>query len=163
MRDGVDHEASGALGERPLPYLDAVIKEALRLHPISTLLARKLAAPITLRGHELPAGTYVLPCVYNVHRHPDVWEEPAAFRPERFLDPGKKIDPYAWIPFGGGARRCIGMAFALLEMRVILAALFSSLHVEVPEKQPKVSLRSFLFAPEGGARVKVRRRARLAA
>src|SRR5262249_40477661 len=95
----------------PLPYLDATIKEVLRMRPLASLMARRLTAPITLRGHEIPAGTYVVVCAYNAQRHPDYWDSPASFMPERFLD--KKPDPYAWLPFGGGARRCIGMAFAL--------------------------------------------------
>jgi cytochrome P450 len=137
----------------PLPYLDATIKEVLRLHPVAPLLARRLTAPISLRGYEIPAGMYLIPCVYLVHRHPDYWEEPAAFRPERFLD--KKPDPYAWIPFGGGARRCVGMAFALLEMRVVLATLLPRVRLRLPDKPARVLLRGFLFAPSGGPRVVV--------
>ena len=139
-----------------LPYLDAVIKEVLRLRPLTSLIARRLTAPITLREHEIPAGTYVLPCVYLAHRHPDYWDKPGEFLPERFLD--KKPDPYAWIPFGGGARRCIGMAFALLEMRVVLATLLPLVQLRLPDRPAKVTLRSFLFAPSGGPRVVVEER-----
>jgi cytochrome P450 len=141
----------------PLPYLDATIKEVLRLRPISPFLGRRLAAPITLRGYEIPAGTYLLPCAYLVQRHPEIWDAPGELRPERFLD--KKPDPYAWIPFGGGARRCIGMAFALMEMRVVLATLLPSVRLSLPDQPAKVSLRSFLFAPSGGPRVLVEARA----
>jgi cytochrome P450 len=139
-----------------LPYLDATIKEVLRLRPLAPLIARKLAAPLTLRGYAIPAGTYVIPCVYLAQRHPDYWDEPAAFRPERFLD--KKPDPYAWIPFGGGARRCIGMAFALFEMRVVLATLLPRVRLRLPDKPATITLRSFLFAPSGGPRVIVEER-----
>jgi cytochrome P450 len=99
--------------------------------------------------------------VYLAHRHPDYWDEPAAFRPERFLDKDKKDkkpDPYAWIPFGGGARRCVGMAFALLEMRVVLATLLPRVRLRLPDKPAKVSLRGFLFSPSGGPRVIVEQR-----
>ena len=107
--------------------------------------------PITLGGYEIPAKTYVVLCVYNAQRHPAFWEAPAKMRPERFLD--KKPDPYAWLPFGGGARRCIGMAFALLEMRVVLATLLPRVRLHLPYPPSKVTLRSVLFAPKGGTRV----------
>ncbi len=93
-------------------------------------------------------------CIYNAQRHPDCWDEPESFRPERFLD--ATIDPFAWLPFGGGARRCIGMTFALYEMRVVLATILSRLELRPGHHTPKVALRSFTFAPKGGARVTVR-------
>jgi cytochrome P450 len=137
----------------PLPYLDATIKEVLRLHPVTPLLARRLTAPVTLRGYEVPAGTYLVLNAFIAQRHPDYWPDPDTFRPERFLDKDRKVDPYAWIPFGGGARRCIGMSFALLEMRVVLATLFSTLRLSPAGKPAALTLRSFLFAPKEGARV----------
>jgi cytochrome P450 len=140
----------------PLPYLDAAIKEVLRVRPLAPNVIRKTTAPVKLRDYDIPAGTYVVICAYNLHHNPAVWEDPHEFRPERFLD--KKIDPYAWIPFGGGARRCIGMAFALLEMRVVLATLLPRVRLRLPAKPAKVKLRSFLFAPEGGTRVVVEER-----
>jgi cytochrome P450 len=142
----------------PLPYLDATIKEVLRLRPIASLVVRRTTAPITLREYEIPAGTYLVVNVYTAQRHPDFWEAPSELRPERFLDPARKPDPYAWMPFGGGARRCIGMAFALLEMRVVLAALLSRVRLRLPRGPARVALRSFLFAPEGGTRVVVEER-----
>jgi cytochrome P450 len=150
--DEVDH-AGGEPWRAELPYLDATIKEVLRLRPIVPLVARKLTAPITLRGFEIPAGTFVVPCIYNAQRHPDYWDEPTAFRPERFLD--NKPDPHAWLPFGGGTRRCIGMAFALYEMRVVLATVLSHVTLRVRDAPPRVKLRSFTFAPKGGAPVVV--------
>jgi unspecific monooxygenase len=142
---------TGADSGEPLPYLDATIKEVLRLHPVTPLLARRLAHPITLRGYDVPAGTFLVPNAFIAHRHPACWEDPDAFRPERFLD--KKVDPYAWIPFGGGARRCIGMSFALLEMRVVLATMLSELRLSPAGKPATLTLRSFVFAPKGGGRV----------
>jgi cytochrome P450 len=152
---------AGAAHRTPLPYLDATIKEVLRLRPLSTLVVRRTTAPITLREYEIPAGTYLTICAYNVQRHPDFWEAPADFRPERFLD--KKPDPYAWLPFGGGARRCIGIAFALMEMRVVLATLLGRVRLRLPDPPAKVGLRFFLFAPKGGTRVVVEERAERAA
>jgi cytochrome P450 len=140
-----------------LPYLDATIKEVLRLHPVTPLLARRITAPITLRGYDVPAGTYIVPNVFIAQRHPDYWTDPESFDPTRFLD--KKPDPYAWLPFGGGARRCIGMAFALLEMRVVLATMFSELRLSAVGKPAGLTLRSFFFAPKGGTRVMLEGRA----
>jgi cytochrome P450 len=136
-----------------LPYLDAFIKEVLRLHPVAPLLARRLNAPITLGGYEIAAGTFLVLNAHTVQRHPQVWKDPEAFVPERFL--GDKPDPYAWIPFGGGARRCIGMSFALFEMRVVLATMFAGLRIAPHGEPAKLTLRSFFYAPKGGARIVV--------
>jgi cytochrome P450 len=145
-----------------LPYLDAVIKEVLRLHPVTPLIARKLNAPITLGGYDIAAGTFLVLNAHTIHRHPQIWKDPEAFLPERFLD--DKPDPYAWIPFGGGARRCIGMSFALFEMRVVLATMFAGLQIAPHGEPAKLTLRSFLYAPKGGARIVVEeRRASMAA
>ena len=99
-------------------YLDAVVKETLRLRSVLTIVVRRLIEPARLAGHALPAGTRVAPCLQLVHRSARLHPEPLAFRPERFLNGGP--EPYAWIPFGGGVRRCLGAGFALLEMREVL-------------------------------------------
>ena len=99
-------------------YLDATVQETLRLRPVIQLVMRRLTQPVTVAGYDLPAGANVAPCVYLVHRRPDVYPEPALFRPERFLE--RPADTYSWIPFGGGLRRCVGASFALHEMRVVL-------------------------------------------
>lgn len=110
-------EAGGPEGAAP--YLDAVIKETMRLRPVIAAVGRLLRAPFRVAGHDLPAGTVVSPSIYLTHRDPSAWPEPERFNPDRFLD--ARISPYAFLPFGGGIRRCIGMAFALTEMRVVLA------------------------------------------
>ena len=99
-------------------YLDAVVKEVLRTRPVLSIASRKLAAPFALGGWELPAGVHVAPCIYLTHRRPELYPEPLAFRPERFEEAAP--DPYAWIPFGGGIRRCLGAAFATMEMKEVL-------------------------------------------
>ena len=99
-------------------YLDAVVKETLRLRPVIMLVARRLTRPLTVAGLDLPAGTVVAPCIYLAHRRPEVYPDPAEFRPERFLE--RPAETYSWIPFGGGIRRCIGAAFAQYEMKIVL-------------------------------------------
>jgi cytochrome P450 len=102
-------------------YLTAVVQETLRLRPVISLVNRSLKAPFEVAGYELPEGVKVAPCIYLVHRDPEIYPEPDRFRPERFLEtpPGT----YTWIPFGGGMRRCLGGAFAQFEMQVVLREL----------------------------------------
>jgi cytochrome P450 family 135 len=102
-------------------YLTATIQETLRLRPVVVLVIRKLTEPVELGGYELPAGAKVTPSIYLMHRNPEIYPDPEAFQPERFLDnpPGT----YTWIPFGGGVRRCLGAAFAQFEMQVVLREL----------------------------------------
>ncbi|MGH2956631.1 MAG: cytochrome P450 [Solirubrobacterales bacterium] len=106
-------------------YLDAVIKETLRLRPVVALVLRHLTEPMEIGGHLIPAGVALAPCIYLVHRRPDVYPEPERFRPERFLEGQDKTGArtYTWIPFGGGVRRCLGGAFAEFEMAVVLREL----------------------------------------
>jgi cytochrome P450 len=111
----LEREVSAGEGDA---YLDAVVKEALRLRPVIMMVMRRLTRPLTVAGLELPAGTNVGPCIYLVHRRPEVYANPAEFRPERFLE--SPPDTYSWIPFGGGIRRCVGAAFAQYEMKVVL-------------------------------------------
>ena len=102
-------------------YLDATIKETLRTRPVIVDVARKLTEPMTIGGYELPAGTFVMAAIAALHYRQDLFPEPERFRPERFLE--GKADTYAWIPFGGGVRRCIGASFAEYEMRIVLRAI----------------------------------------
>jgi cytochrome P450 len=146
MGDGGD---LGRDGWARLEYLDAVIKETIRLRPIMPFGgSRKLRAPYTIAGFDLPAGIFVSNCLSMLHRRADLYPEPDEFRPERFL--GKKTDPYEWTPFGGGTRRCLGMAFALFEMKVVLATLLAHARLRLAPGEIKPAPRGFFIAPSGG-------------
>jgi cytochrome P450 len=135
-------------------YAEATGKEALRLRPVLPVVLRSLQQPATIAGLDLPAGTVVAPSIYLVHRRADVYPEPNAFRPERFLGPDAQGGTYTWIPFGGGVRRCLGAAFALMELRVVLAELAA--HVDAvparPEREP-TARRAITLIPGRGAEV----------
>jgi cytochrome P450 len=140
-------------------YLDAVVKETLRLRPVIALVLRRLIEPMEIGGRLLPAGVTVAPCIYLVHRRADVYENPRAFRPERFLE--NQPGTYTWIPFGGGVRRCLGASFAQLEMKVVLRELVSRLDIRAARPQPERRIRrAIVFAPERGGEIVVERRAR---
>lgn len=111
-----------------LPWLEAVCDEALRLHPIVPVMARRLARDFTLGGHALAAGTMVCPAVMLTHLDPALHPEPFAFRPERFLQ--KRPPPGTFYPYGGGSRRCLGAALADYELRVALGAILSERRFE---------------------------------
>jgi cytochrome P450 len=138
-------------------YMAATVKETLRARPVIADIARKLTAPATIGGYEFAAGTFVLPAIAALHYREDVFPEPEEFRPERFLD--GKADNYAWIPFGGGTRRCIGAAFAEYEMRTILAEFVTRADLRAAEpKAEKVRVRNITMAPSKGGRVVLERR-----
>lgn len=133
-------------------YLDAVVTETLRRRPVVPLVVRKLTEPWELNGRLLPAGVAVSPNIHLVHHDPDIYEEPFAFRPERFL--GVKPGTYEWIPFGGGMRRCIGASFALTEMKVVLREIVGALRLRPDDPRPeRISRRAITWTPGRGARV----------
>ena len=134
-------------------YADAVVKEVLRTRPVLTVAARKLVAPFTVAGWELPAGVHVAPCIYLTHRRAELYDDPTAFRPERFLGDGAP-DSYAWIPFGGGTRRCVGAAFAAMEMAEVLRAVAARVELR-PDgpRSERMRRRSVTLTPERWSRV----------
>jgi cytochrome P450 len=133
-------------------YLGAAVKETLRSRPVIVDVARKLTRPTTVAGYELPAGTFVLPAIAALHYREDVFPRPYEFRPERFLE--GKADNYAWIPFGGGVRRCIGAAFAEYEMRTILREFVERAELRPAKPKPeRVRVRNITLAPAKGTRV----------
>ena len=135
-------------------YAEAAGKEALRLRPVLPIVLRHLQAPMTIAGLDLPAGAVVAPSIYLVHRRAELYPEPERFRPERFLGANPQGGTYTWIPFGGGVRRCLGAAFALMELRVVLAELGRSLEAGAPDPAPEgTRRRSITLVPARGAEV----------
>ena len=133
-------------------YVRAAVSEALRLRPVVPLAGRRLRAELRVDGHVLPAGTDVTPAIWLAHTRADRYPEPYAFRPERFL--GQAPSTYAWVPFGGGVRRCLGAAFAEMEMRVALAEILRrrALRPASPRAE-RVARRNVTFSPAQGTRV----------
>jgi len=137
-------------------YLDATVKETLRARPVIVDVARKLTAPAQIGGYELPQGSFVMAAIAALHYREHLFPEPYEFRPERFLE--EKADNYAWIPFGGGVRRCIGAAFAEYEMRIILREFVERADLSAPDSKPeKVKIRNITLAPGRGTRVRLDR------
>ena len=137
-----------------LPYLDATMREALRLQPVVPLVGRILDRPMTVGGYDLPKGAGVVCSIYLAHRRPETYPDPSRFLPERFL--GKKLTPAEFFPFGGGIRRCIGMAFALYEMKMVSAALLLRTRLALASKRPiEVVRRAITLTPSEGLRVKM--------
>jgi cytochrome P450 len=137
-----------------LAYLDAAIRESLRVRTIIPFVVRKTKQPFVAGGREYPAGVLLCPCSHLVHRRPDLYPEPAKFRPERFLE--RKYAGHEWFPFGGGNRTCLGMAFALYEMKVVLGTLFTQVRLARPPGSRSAPVRrGIALAPDDGARVVV--------
>jgi cytochrome P450 family 135 len=133
-------------------YLRAVIAESLRLRPVVPLAGRRLNSDLRANGLELPAGTDVTPAIWLTHTRSEAYPEPYAFRPERFL--GSAPATYAWIPFGGGVRRCLGAAFAEMEMRVVLTAILRKrAPLAVARRAERVARRNVTFSPRHGTRI----------
>ena len=132
--------------------LDAVVMETLRLRPVIVVVARRLVEPMELGGRVLPAGITVAPCIYLMHRRPEIYPDPDAFKPERFLDnpPGT----YTWIPFGGGVRRCLGAQFAQMEMKTVLRTILANASLEPTTAKPeRITRRAITMVPGRGGRV----------
>jgi cytochrome P450 len=138
-------------------YLRATINESLRLRPVVPLAGRKLTSDLEVNGHTLPAGTDVTPAIWLTHTRPDLYPEPYAFRPERFL--GERPATYGWVPFGGGVRRCLGASFAEMEMRVVLTEMLRrrTLQAAVPGAE-RPTRRNVTFSPRHGTRLITRSR-----
>jgi cytochrome P450 len=138
-------------------YLRAVVSESLRLRPVVPLAGRRLASELELDGLTLPVGTDVTPAIWLTHTRPDLYPEPYAFRPERFLQSAPQT--YGWIPFGGGVRRCLGASFAEFEMRVVLETVLRARALApASSRAERVTRRNVTFSPRHGTRVRARAR-----
>jgi len=153
--DALDRAISEARADTvERPYLDAVVKETLRMRPPIPIVDRRLAVPFELGGFQLPAGTIVAPCIYLLHHRADIYPDPHSFRPERFID--TTPDTYAWLPFGGGVRRCLGASFATLEMRLVLQTILENVELRPARaRAEKIHRRAIVLAPRHGTRVRV--------
>jgi cytochrome P450 family 135 len=147
-------------------YVDAVVKETLRVRPVIVDVARKLTRDTEVAGWRLPAGTLVLPAIAVLHARPDLYESPEEFRPERFVErragggrepsASRAAESYAWIPFGGGVRRCIGASFAQVEMRTVLREVLRRVRLRAPSQRPERGvIRHVTVVPGRGCRVVV--------
>lgn len=138
-----------------LPYLSAVCQETLRLYPIAIgAFPRVVSQPMEVAGYWLEPGTVIMPSIYLAHRRSAVYPEPKQFRPERFLE--RQFSPYEFLPFGGGNRRCIGSAFALFEMKLVLFQLLSNLEIGIVNSKPIQPIRRGLtVAPSDRLRMRV--------
>ncbi len=148
------------LGENPdpmelsrLPYLSAVCQETLRIYPVGMLtFPRVVRSTVELLGHQLEPGTVVFGSIYLTHRREDLYPEPLEFKPERFLE--RQFSPYEYLPFGGGSRRCIGLALAQLEMKLVLATILRDFDLILAEKKPvQAKRRGVTLGPAGGVRM----------
>jgi cytochrome P450 family 135 len=119
------------------------------VRPVVPFVGRQLGEAMELGGYDLPAGTDVMPAILLAHTRPDVYADPYEFRPERFLEDNPET--FAWIPFGGGTRRCIGAAFAELEMRVVLSTILRRATLRPTTNRPeRMVRRNVTLSPRGG-------------
>lgn len=145
------------LAIEPGAFCDAVITEILRLHPPTGAAVRRLRKPLVLAGYELPAGTDVLPVTLLVHRRADLYPDPWAFQPTRFLD--GRPPAGGWFPFGGSVRRCIGASFAQFEAKIVLEELTRALRLRAAvQRRERTVRRAVVLVPGRGARVIAQRR-----
>ena len=149
---GLQARARTAAAEGDEDFLEAVLKESMRLHPVIPMVVRTLMRPATIGGLDLPAGVTVAPSIILSHHRPDNHPDPMAFRPDRFV--GHNPPANTWIPFGGGVRRCIGAGFSLMEGVAVLRAVLTAYAVEsVGDDEPKV--RNITSVPRHGARIRL--------
>ncbi|MFM2303300.1 MAG: hypothetical protein RLZZ135_709 [Cyanobacteriota bacterium] len=144
-----------ALAISRLPYLSAVCSETLRIYPVGMLTFTRITEePVSIQGYELDAGKAVVGCIYLTHHREDIYPEPHLFKPERFLN--RQFSPYEYFPFGGGNRRCIGMALAQLELKLVLFEVFTNCQLELTGELPVIpARRGVTLGPKGGVTVKV--------
>jgi len=141
-------------------YLDAIIKESLRLRPVIPAVGRIVrGSPFELGDYVIPEGVELNPSIRVMHMREDLYPQAKKFRPERFLGPDAP-DTYTWIPFGGGTRRCLGASFAQMEMRIVLRRILERTSLRlIARRRDRAQLRAITLAPKHGVRVSLERRA----
>jgi cytochrome P450 len=152
------HPAALARARSDDLYLDAVVKESLRLRPVLPAITRRAVERVEIGGYELPAGTTVMPCIRLAHLAGERFPDPGSFRPERFLE--GPVESYTWIPFGGGTRRCIGAAFAAFQMRTVLRTILQNAELQADRPAAeRVANEHITLVPGRGCRaIKLARR-----
>jgi cytochrome P450 len=160
----LDEVAAGALPtieQMPqLTYLDAVVRESLRVRNVIPFVVRVLKEDFSVGGFAYPKNIVLCPSIHLLHMREDLYPEPQLFRPERFLE--RKFAPHEWNPFGGGNRACLGQAFAVYEMKVVLATLFSTLRMERPANVVSRPVRrGITIGPSDGTQLRVIERRRM--
>ncbi|MEA5593819.1 cytochrome P450 [Rivularia sp. UHCC 0363] len=150
-----DLDNSNFLQIAQLPYLNAVCCETMRLHPIALICTPRMAVDrVEVAGEKFDSGTVLVPCIYLAHRQEATYQQPDKFIPERFLN--QKFSAFEYLPFGGGYRGCIGSAFAMYEMKLILATILSRFKLELAEQKPVNPVRrGITIVPSGGVSMKV--------
>lgn len=139
-----------------LPYLNAVCQETLRIFPIALICTPRMVKDIVeIQGKQYTSGTILVPCIYLAHRRAETYLEPKKFQPERFLN--QKFSPYEYLPFGGGYRGCIGAAFSMYEMKLVLATILSRFQLSLVDNRPVHPVRrGITIVPSGGVKMEVR-------
>jgi cytochrome P450 len=144
--------------EREDAYLDAVVKESLRVRPVIPGVGRVVSGePFQLNGYVIPPGVEINPSIRMIHRRGDLYPDPRRFNPDRFLG-SEAPDTYTWVPFGGGSRRCLGASFAQMEMRIVIARVLERTSLEAADPEPdEIQFRGITLSPKNGVRVVQRR------
>ncbi|HXL12593.1 MAG TPA: cytochrome P450 [Bradyrhizobium sp.] len=149
---------NGALDLERLKFTRAVVDETMRLYPPAFLIARAAAGPDTIAGMPVRKKDVVLVAPWLLHRHEKLWRDPNAFVPSRFMPPSPPPDRFAYLPFGVGARVCIGAHFALVEATLALAKLIGAFHVELLDTEPVIPVGVVTTQPDRSPRFRITRR-----
>jgi cytochrome P450 family 110 len=161
VKDKILHELKSLEQPEPneitkLPYLTAVCQETMRLHPIALICTPRMTREtVEISGVQYATGTVLVPCIYSAHHRSETYTEPEKFIPERFLN--QKYSATEYLPFGGGYRGCVGSAFSMYEMKLVLAAILSQFDLELASRRPvKPIRRGITIVPSSGVPMKVK-------
>jgi len=147
-----------------LPYTEAVIKESMRLYPPAWSLARTVRSDFEIRGYRIPAGANLVMSQWIMHRDPRYFDQPEKFAPERWLNGGSaKLPRFAYFPFGGGPRQCIGAAFAQMEATMVVATIAQQFRLRAVPDHPVIPIPSFTLRPKHGIKMTLHKRERMPA